>query len=58
MLNTLSSTILLQIKFTQCYCIPVTKAYNAYINDRSLLDVSVTVNKKYTACIIVTRQVG
>ena len=54
MLYKLSNTITLQIKFTLCYQIPVTKGYNAYINDHSLLDVSVTVNKKYTACVIVT----
>jgi len=58
MLNILSSTISLQIKFTLCYQMPVTKGYNAYINDYSLLYVSVTVNKKYTACAIVTQQVG
>ena len=53
MINKLSNTITLWIK-TLCYQVTVTKGYNAYINDHSLLDVSVTVNKKYTACVIVT----
>ena len=51
MQNILSSTISLQIKFTLCYQIPVTKGFNTYINDYSLLYVSLTVNKKiYSMC--------